>query len=183
VSISTHTTRNSELSSNQAYLSSFLSNPQNTLASNALNNFAQLLADRFSPIVGCTRSWNSTAPDFEVYVTNIDILDNADIVCQCHRQYDEPRPSFCILKPHGEHNAKLNCYHSREHYYEEPFPRQLQYLASPTLRRGYGLGNRQSHRARLCKLEHLVPWSIMGHARVCQQSAPSIFILVSPTDR
>jgi hypothetical protein len=39
------------------------SNPNNVTAQVAVKNFANDLAARFSPIVGCTRSWNSTNPN------------------------------------------------------------------------------------------------------------------------
>lgn len=42
-------------------------NPTNQTAINAVNNFASMLAGRFSPVVGCTRSWDTTDPtDFQV---------------------------------------------------------------------------------------------------------------------
>ncbi|KAF8308233.1 glycoside hydrolase family 88 protein [Clavulina sp. PMI_390] len=51
-------------------------NPANQTAITAINKFAILLADRFNPIVGCTRSWNSTDPtDFQVIIDNMVNLD------------------------------------------------------------------------------------------------------------
>ena len=42
-------------------------NPKNETAIEAVNAFAAHLAGRFSPIVGCTRSWDSADPtDFQV---------------------------------------------------------------------------------------------------------------------
>ena len=42
-------------------------NPKNETAIQAVNAFANHLAGRFSPIVGCTRSWDSADPtDFQV---------------------------------------------------------------------------------------------------------------------
>ncbi|KAI0061989.1 d-4,5 unsaturated-glucuronyl hydrolase-like protein [Artomyces pyxidatus] len=47
-------------------------NPQNTTAITAVNMFASDLAARFSPIVGCTRSWDSADPtDFQVIIDNM----------------------------------------------------------------------------------------------------------------
>jgi len=42
-------------------------NPNNQTAITAVNKFANILAARFNPTVGCTRSWDSTDPtDFQV---------------------------------------------------------------------------------------------------------------------
>ncbi|KAI0082871.1 d-4,5 unsaturated-glucuronyl hydrolase-like protein [Panus rudis PR-1116 ss-1] len=47
-------------------------NPDNQTAKDAINNFAKELAARFSPIVGCTRSWDSSDPtDFQVIIDNM----------------------------------------------------------------------------------------------------------------
>lgn len=43
--------------------------PTNQTAITAVKNFANDLANRFNPIVGCTRSWDTTDPtDFEVCI-------------------------------------------------------------------------------------------------------------------
>ncbi|KAI9056950.1 glycoside hydrolase family 88 protein [Trametes sanguinea] len=47
-------------------------NPKNATAIQAVNAFATELAARFSPIVGCTRSWDSADPtDFQVIIDNM----------------------------------------------------------------------------------------------------------------
>ncbi|KAA1477060.1 d-4,5 unsaturated-glucuronyl hydrolase-like protein [Dentipellis sp. KUC8613] len=47
-------------------------NPTNASAIEAVNDFANHLAGRFSPIVGCTRSWDSADPtDFQVIIDNM----------------------------------------------------------------------------------------------------------------
>jgi len=47
-------------------------NPKNQTAIDAVNKFAQDLANRFNPIVGCTRSWDTTDPtDFTVIIDNM----------------------------------------------------------------------------------------------------------------
>ncbi|KAI0781386.1 d-4,5 unsaturated-glucuronyl hydrolase-like protein [Trametes elegans] len=47
-------------------------NPKNETAIEAVNAFAAHLAGRFSPIVGCTRSWDSADPtDFQVIIDNM----------------------------------------------------------------------------------------------------------------
>jgi len=47
-------------------------NAHNSTAAAAVNNFAKELAARFSPIVGCTRSWDSADPtDFQVIIDNM----------------------------------------------------------------------------------------------------------------
>ncbi|EIW60767.1 d-4,5 unsaturated-glucuronyl hydrolase-like protein [Trametes versicolor FP-101664 SS1] len=47
-------------------------NPRNTTAIEAVNKFATALAARFSPIVGCTRSWDAADPtDFQVIIDNM----------------------------------------------------------------------------------------------------------------
>ncbi|KAF8652756.1 hypothetical protein AX16_004252 [Volvariella volvacea WC 439] len=38
-------------------------NPNNQTAIKAINDFARLLANRYSPTVGCTRSWDSSNPE------------------------------------------------------------------------------------------------------------------------
>ena len=44
-----------------------LSNQTNSTAISVINGFANDLAARFSPIVGCTRSWDTADPtDFQV---------------------------------------------------------------------------------------------------------------------
>ncbi|KAJ7632123.1 glycoside hydrolase family 88 protein [Roridomyces roridus] len=70
-----------ELTNNQGHDVGFLSfpfveelkiNPSNQTAITAVKQFAQDLAVRFSPIVGCTRSWNTTDPtDFTVIIDNM----------------------------------------------------------------------------------------------------------------
>ncbi|KAJ7581496.1 glucuronyl hydrolase [Mycena floridula] len=50
-------------------------NPTNQTAINAVNQFAKELAARYSPIVGCTRSWDNSASDpatnFQVIIDNM----------------------------------------------------------------------------------------------------------------
>ncbi|PPQ65306.1 hypothetical protein CVT24_011433 [Panaeolus cyanescens] len=47
-------------------------NPKNQTAINAINRFASLLAARFNPVVGCTRSWDASDPtDFQVIIDNM----------------------------------------------------------------------------------------------------------------
>ncbi|TCD62398.1 hypothetical protein EIP91_006952, partial [Steccherinum ochraceum] len=46
--------------------------PKNSSAITAVNDFAKELAARFSPIVGCTRSWDAPDPtDFQVIIDNM----------------------------------------------------------------------------------------------------------------
>ncbi|KAI0691019.1 glycoside hydrolase family 88 protein [Cytidiella melzeri] len=46
--------------------------PDNQTAVTAVNNFASELAVRFNPIVGCTRSWDTSDPtDFQVIIDNM----------------------------------------------------------------------------------------------------------------
>ncbi|KAH8832004.1 glucuronyl hydrolase [Flagelloscypha sp. PMI_526] len=45
-------------------------NPGNQTAKDGINNFAKLLAARFSPVVGCTRSWDRSAY-FQVIIDNM----------------------------------------------------------------------------------------------------------------
>ncbi|KAG6836568.1 hypothetical protein H0H93_006672 [Arthromyces matolae] len=56
-------------------------NAQNETAQTAIKAFSQLLAARFNPVVGCTRSWDTTDPtDFQVIIDNmmnLDVLLNA----------------------------------------------------------------------------------------------------------
>ncbi|CAE6514882.1 unnamed protein product [Rhizoctonia solani] len=53
------------------YLHELQINPTNTSAITGVKNFAQLLANRYSSIVGCTRSWDSAAPEFQVIMDNM----------------------------------------------------------------------------------------------------------------
>ncbi|THH21079.1 hypothetical protein EW146_g411 [Bondarzewia mesenterica] len=47
-------------------------NAQNETAITVVNTFATMLAARFNPIVGCTRSWDSSDPtDFQVIIDNM----------------------------------------------------------------------------------------------------------------
>ncbi|KAF8638888.1 hypothetical protein AX17_001941 [Amanita inopinata Kibby_2008] len=50
-------------------------NSSNETAKAAINAFARDLASRFNPIVGCTRSWDSPDPDFQVIMDNMMNLD------------------------------------------------------------------------------------------------------------
>ncbi|KAI9433843.1 d-4,5 unsaturated-glucuronyl hydrolase-like protein [Lactarius indigo] len=56
-------------------------NPNNETALQAVKTFAAALAARFSPVVGCTRSWDSADPDdFQVIIDNmmnLEVLFNA----------------------------------------------------------------------------------------------------------
>ena len=51
----------------------FNRDPTNDTAKAAVQSFASSLAGRFSPIVGCTRSWDNTTDetDFEVIIDNM----------------------------------------------------------------------------------------------------------------
>ncbi|QRW24609.1 glycoside hydrolase family 88 protein [Rhizoctonia solani] len=53
------------------YLDELKINPTNASAITGVKNFATLLANRYSSIVGCTRSWNSAAPEFQVIMDNM----------------------------------------------------------------------------------------------------------------
>ncbi|KAH7889976.1 glycoside hydrolase family 88 protein [Phlebopus sp. FC_14] len=58
------------------FVQELLVNPQNQTAITAVNAFASDLAARFSPIVGCTRSWDSSDPTlFQVIIDNMMNLD------------------------------------------------------------------------------------------------------------
>ncbi|KIJ69657.1 glycoside hydrolase family 88 protein [Hydnomerulius pinastri MD-312] len=58
------------------FVQELLVNPQNETAISAVNTFAADLAARFSPIVGCTRSWDTSDPTlFEVIIDNMMNLD------------------------------------------------------------------------------------------------------------
>ncbi|KAF7777605.1 CAZyme family GH88 [Agaricus bisporus var. burnettii] len=46
-------------------------NPNSETAVTAINSFAKLLANRFNPTVGCTRSWDAPDPDFQVIIDNM----------------------------------------------------------------------------------------------------------------
>jgi len=46
-------------------------NPENKTAIDVLNAFASDLAARFDPVVGCTRSWDSPDPVFQVIIENM----------------------------------------------------------------------------------------------------------------
>ncbi|KAG6919912.1 hypothetical protein DXG01_013261 [Tephrocybe rancida] len=51
-------------------------NPGNATAQTAVKAFAKLLAARFNPVVGCTRSWDASDPtDFQVIIDNMMNLD------------------------------------------------------------------------------------------------------------
>ncbi|KAG6853445.1 hypothetical protein C0991_004370 [Blastosporella zonata] len=74
-----------EAGNNQGHDQGFLSfpfteelavNPANTTAQAAIKAFSKLLAARFNPIVGCTRSWDTADPtDFTVIIDNMMNLD------------------------------------------------------------------------------------------------------------
>ncbi|CAE6464502.1 unnamed protein product [Rhizoctonia solani] len=52
-------------------MSELLINPNNASAIAGVKNFATLLANRYNGVVGCTRSKNSTAPEFWVIIDNM----------------------------------------------------------------------------------------------------------------
>jgi len=54
------------------FVEELLVNPNNQTAKTAINAFANILAARFNPTVGCTRSWNTADPtDFQVIIDNM----------------------------------------------------------------------------------------------------------------
>ncbi|KAF8894707.1 glycoside hydrolase family 88 protein [Infundibulicybe gibba] len=54
------------------FIEELVVNPTNQTAINAVNAFARDLAARFSPVVGCTRSWDASDPtDFQVIIDNM----------------------------------------------------------------------------------------------------------------
>lgn len=73
-------------------------NPTNQTAIDAVNMFATDLANRFNPIVGCTRSWDTADPtDFQVCAK----IESRWETCSCessgdHRQHDESRRTVFI---------------------------------------------------------------------------------------
>ncbi|KAG6845713.1 hypothetical protein H0H87_004979 [Tephrocybe sp. NHM501043] len=51
-------------------------NPNNATAKTALKAFSKILAARYNPVVGCTRSWDASDPtDFQVIIDNMMNLD------------------------------------------------------------------------------------------------------------
>ncbi|KAG6845712.1 hypothetical protein H0H87_004978 [Tephrocybe sp. NHM501043] len=54
-------------------------NPDNITAQTAVKAFAQILANRFNPIVGCTRSWDKAA-DPKVFQVIIDNMMNLELL-------------------------------------------------------------------------------------------------------
>ena len=77
-------------------------NPHNQTAITAVNAFSDDLAKRFSPIVGCTRSWDSSDPtDFQVGSLKIPCTSPCSTTRPTlgyHRQHDEPRGAYSLLK-------------------------------------------------------------------------------------
>lgn len=56
-------------------------NPTNATARATVNTFASMLAARFNPIVGCTRSWDAADPeDFQVIIDNMMNLEVRSVV-------------------------------------------------------------------------------------------------------
>ncbi|KIM30246.1 glycoside hydrolase family 88 protein, partial [Serendipita vermifera MAFF 305830] len=53
------------------FLSELKVNPNNATAKAGVKAFAALLANRFNSTVGCTRSWDSSYPDFLVIIDNM----------------------------------------------------------------------------------------------------------------
>lgn len=53
------------------FVEELLVNPHNQTAITGVNSFAKLLANRFNPVVGCTRSWDAPDPDFQVIIDNM----------------------------------------------------------------------------------------------------------------
>ena len=49
--------------------------PDNGTAAEIIKGFAEILARRFDPIVGCTRSWDSSGTNFQVIIDNMMNLD------------------------------------------------------------------------------------------------------------
>lgn len=74
------------------------SNPNNQTAARVVNEFATFLANRFSPIVGCTRSWDSADPNFQVKsfvrAPSFGLTNSTGH----YRQHDEPRGSLCLSR-------------------------------------------------------------------------------------
>ncbi|PFH52460.1 glycoside hydrolase family 88 protein [Amanita thiersii Skay4041] len=53
------------------FIEELVINSSNQTARTAINAFAKDLAARFSPVVGCTRSWDAPDPDFQVIIDNM----------------------------------------------------------------------------------------------------------------
>ncbi|KAF5386569.1 hypothetical protein D9615_001919 [Tricholomella constricta] len=54
------------------FVEELLVNPDNATAKTAINAFAKILANRFNPVVGATRSWDSSDPtNFQVIIDNM----------------------------------------------------------------------------------------------------------------
>lgn len=51
------------------------SHPNNETATGIIEGFAEILANRFNWIVGCTRSWDSSGTNFQVIIDNMMNLD------------------------------------------------------------------------------------------------------------
>ena len=72
--MSLHPTIPSQVQSDGGFVISFR-NPENETAKDAVNAFANDLAARFDPKVGCTRSWDTSDPsDFTVRVAEVLML-------------------------------------------------------------------------------------------------------------
>ncbi|TFK72154.1 glycoside hydrolase family 88 protein [Pluteus cervinus] len=55
-----------------AFVEELVINPNNQTAIKAVNDFARILARRYSSTVGCTRSWDASDPtDFQVIIDNL----------------------------------------------------------------------------------------------------------------
>lgn len=84
------------------YVSELEINPSNQTALEGVRAFAQLLADRFSSVVGCTRSWESNAPNFLVIMDN---MMNLELLYLAGRLFNLPH-YFDIANAHATTTSK-----------------------------------------------------------------------------
>ncbi|KAG5732742.1 Unsaturated glucuronyl hydrolase [Termitomyces sp. T112] len=94
----------------RAFLISFLEelaiNPGNTTAQAIIVDFAKILADRFNPAVGCTRSSDGSDPFVGILPSPsrfgaVLMIPNVE---SHHRRYDEPRAFDHRCQSHGQHD-------------------------------------------------------------------------------
>jgi hypothetical protein len=54
-------------------------NPQDRTARDTVNNFAAMLATRFDPVVGCTRSWDKSSPRSTTFTVRPAVSDSQEL--------------------------------------------------------------------------------------------------------
>ncbi|KAG9126974.1 hypothetical protein FRC07_001192 [Ceratobasidium sp. 392] len=99
-------------------------NPNNKQAKDAINAYANALASRFNPIVGCTMSWDPTPDDPEAFRVIIDNMMNLEVRLffpAISMRTKPPQALDHIVQTYRELDALRYSYQARQHDYDSTY--------------------------------------------------------------